>query len=627
MRISIITLQLVILVLFVMCGKVTEKFTCQPEYPQPGQEISITYNPSGTSLDDADEVTLLAYCFPEGNSVVKEIDMEKSAGVWHGAFTTADTTLAVYIIFRSGEQQDNNDKNGYLVSLFTSDNKPVKGGLARQAEVAIYSGAFPLRLYRDFEKANDYFEKEFEFYPKQEQNWKIVNSYWYIFHNLHRDSATTIIKARLEKLGHKEEKTHEELSVLINWHQEFNDKTLADKYEKELLKREPKGYHAEFEHFMECAKEISIDNKRKLTLAFIEDFPNSEYIEQLHDRMISAYVEKELYKEAENYFDTYVKDPSSEFLDNLAWAMVKGEIMLERAVELAEIAVKKARTEQETEEKPGHYTQKEWQEEQNRSLAYVLDTYGFGLHKLGKIEESVSVFEEAVELSQRKSKGIRERYCRSLYETGQIEKAFTEMESLIKEEPSKQELRTFFKEVYIKYKGSEDGLELIFIEAEKEHRIKKQKEIKEQMIEKPAPAFALNDLDSNTVNLADFKGKIVVLDFWGTWCGVCLQSFPAMQQSVNKYKEDGRIKFLFIDTLEKIEDAEKKVREIINNNNYTFHVLLDVNNSVANDYKITSAPIKIIIGPNGNIRFRIKGYGGDETELIEKLDMMIAILR
>lgn len=626
MRISIITLQLVILVLFVMCGKVTEKFTCQPEYPQPGQEISITYNPSGTSLDDADEVTLLAYCFPAGMPVVKEVIMEKSAGVWRGAFNTADTTLAVYIIFRSGEQQDNNDKNGYLVSLFTADNKPIKGGMARQAEVAFVGGPYPLRMQRDFEKAKDYYEKEFEFYPEQEQNWKIVNSYWYPFHNLHRDSATTIIKARLDILGHKEEKTSEELSILINWHQELEEKALADKYEKELLKREPKGYHAEFEQFMVCAKEMSIDNKRKLIIAFIEDFPNSEYIEQLHDWMISAYVEKNQIKEAENYFGTYVKDPSSNFLDKLAWAMVKREIMLDKAVELAEIAVKKARSKQETEEKPGHYTQKEWQEKQNRSLAHVLDTYGFGLYKLGKIEESVSVFEEAVELSQRKSKGIRERYCRSLYETDQIEKAFAELESLVNEDPSKQELCAFFKEVYIKQKGSEDGLESFFVEAENENRQKKLEEIKEQMMDKSAPELTLNDLDGNTVSLADFKGKIVVLDFWGTWCGVCLQSFPAMQQSVNKYKEDGRIKFLFIDTLEKIEDAEKKVREIINNNNYTFHVLLDVDNSVANAYKITSAPIKIIIGPNGNIRFRSPGYGGDD-QLIEKLDMMIAMLR
>ena len=97
-----------------------------------------------------------------------------------------------------------------------------------------------------------------------------------------------------------------------------------------------------------------------------------------------------------------------------------------------------------------------------------------------------------------------------------------------------------------------------------------------------------------------------------------------MQQTVNKYKDDDQVKFLFIDFNEKIEDPEKKVREIIDKNNYTFHVLLDSDNAVANAYKVTNAPYEIIIGPEGNIRFEIKGFG---NESIEKLDMMIAMLR
>jgi peroxiredoxin len=99
-----------------------------------------------------------------------------------------------------------------------------------------------------------------------------------------------------------------------------------------------------------------------------------------------------------------------------------------------------------------------------------------------------------------------------------------------------------------------------------------------------------------------------------------------MQQIVNKYTQDGEIKFLFIDTLEKIENSEEKVRDIINKNNYSFHVLLDEDNSVANAYKITEAPVKVIIDPNGNIRFISRGYGGDD-KLIEELDMMISMLR
>ncbi len=62
----------------------------------------------------------------------------------------------------------------------------------------------------------------------------------------------------------------------------------------------------------------------------------------------------------------------------------------------------------------------------------------------------------------------------------------------------------------------------------------------------PAEPFILRTLSGKTVSLADLKGKVVFLDFWATWCGPCVQSFPAMQAAADKYK--GKVEFLFIDT-------------------------------------------------------------------------------
>jgi thiol-disulfide isomerase/thioredoxin len=548
MRSFAIALQSTLFILLAMCDKMPEGFSYQPEYPVPGQEINISFNSSGTILENADEIILTAYCFPRGIPVVKETAMKKSNKIWHGSFTTTDSTLSVYIVFRSYEQQVDTIGIAYSISLFTADNKPVRGGMARLAEVVFYGGLCPYTRL-DWETAKEYLRKEFEFYPDQIQ--KSVHSYWYPMDNLHRDSAIQIFRRHLGKIGQIKEKNLDELSMLFNWH-----------------------------------------------------------------------------KESDNYTGTNINDSIIKFLDILSWALIKGKIMLEKAVDYEEIKVEQARMAQKTSKKPDRYTPEEWQEKKNQNLVDALDNYGYWLYTLGRIEESVSVFEEAVELDRRKNKVILESYCRSLYETGQIGKTFTELEFLVRENPWDPEIRTLFEEVYIQWKESKDGLETFFAEAEKAYRLMIEERIKGQMIERPAPFFTLNDLEGNIIRLADFKGNIVILDFWATWCGPCILWFPTMQILVDQYKNDELVKFFFIDTFEQAEEAINKVSDLISKNNYTFHVLLDEDScSVSTAYGISGIPALFIIDQRGNIRFGPEHSGLNEKEFIEHFRIMIDLLR
>ena len=618
-------LQLLIITFLFGCNQETEKFTFQPDNPQPGEQIHISYNPSGTKLSDANEITLLAYSFPEKMPIVEEVIMQKRGANWIGSFTTTDTTLTVFPIFISGERKDDNDGNGYLITLFTDEKTPVKGAMARQAKVRLNGGAYPFRLQRSFEKAFYYYQKEFEFYPEQKQNWEMVKLYWWPFVELHKDSASVIIQSQLDELLQKEEKTIEELGVLISGYAYLNQEELKEKYLKELINKEPKGYVAEYQRFLECYLETAIIKKRELILAFQNDFQNGTQLMYLHDQIIANYTGKGQYGEALAYLNCCINNPSPYILNSLARKMIENEIMLDSAIKLAQEAMIKTRLKQDSAKKPNHYTQKQWKEEKNHTLADILDTYGFGLFKTGEIEESVVVLQEATDLYAHKNNRITKHYCHALYQSGEIEKAFIELEALVRADPVNQEVRDFFKEVYINYKGSEDGLESFFAMAKKAYRIQQQEELKEQMLDLPAPAFTLYDLDSNAISLSDFKGKIVVLDFWATWCEPCVESFPAMQRSVDKYND--KVKYLFIDTWEKEDDADRKVKDFIEETKYTFHVLRDVKNSVVKDYKVFSIPTKLIIDQEGNIRFRSEGYGGDDDKLIEELDLMIDLLQ
>ena len=128
----------------------------------------------------------------------------------------------------------------------------------------------------------------------------------------------------------------------------------------------------------------------------------------------------------------------------------------------------------------------------------------------------------------------------------------------------------------------------------------------------PAPDIALKDLQGQEVRLSDLHGKVVLVNFWATWCKPCKEEMPAMQASYERLRDQGFV----VLAVNELEDVEK-VAEHIKTHGHTFLVVMDHNNGVANRYGVVGLPASFLIDRQGIVREHIFGSLLTEQRIAE----------
>ena len=137
---------------------------------------------------------------------------------------------------------------------------------------------------------------------------------------------------------------------------------------------------------------------------------------------------------------------------------------------------------------------------------------------------------------------------------------------------------------------------------------------------KPAPDFTLKDTDGNEAKLSDFKGKVVLLDFWATWCDPCIQAMPHLQLLHENFKEKDVV-ILGINSWERQKD---KVMPFLKDHNITYRILLDSDNEVLGKYDVSRIPSFFILDKQGIIRYLYRGMPDDQLIIQEHLEELLA---
>ena len=136
----------------------------------------------------------------------------------------------------------------------------------------------------------------------------------------------------------------------------------------------------------------------------------------------------------------------------------------------------------------------------------------------------------------------------------------------------------------------------------------------------PAPDFALRSSTGENLRLSEYRGDVVMINFWATWCGPCRQEMPLLDDLYNRYQ---RVGFNLLGV--NIDDDSSRAMDMMAELGVNFPVLFDDRKEVSRMYDVDAMPVTILVDREGNVRYVHQGYKPGYEEMY--LDEIRSLLR
>jgi peroxiredoxin/Tfp pilus assembly protein PilF len=602
-----IRLILIVLISIYGCSKQgTEVVNWKPGQPKAGEKVTVTFNPQRLVKTEGQEQTIFMVCKLIGDQESKtiRIPMDSKRKSWQGSVKTDPGTYLLRLKFEDQmDRVEDNDGIGWNIIIRDDKNNIAKNthdklGVIFDQERA--SGFVP-----NYDRAYQEFSQELALCPNNFDTWfdlwnlKLKKSNW-------SKQQIQQVNIQLDSLLQKSKQNADLLALAFNtyWKILKNPKTAVENGNLILTNFKSYPDREAIEYAMIFLKyggnpEAVINE----LINFSQRATSTEYLKSAYYQLGVIFQNFHNPDESIKYFQKYIELAPNDVSVRLNLANI---FLRKQDFNAARQMIDGARVANTDE---NYFQTNPWEEPQQRraqlnlnqsqilsteaALESALQNYPLAIQLRKKVIEQGTPF-PAFEWSK-----IGDIYSRS----GELDSAQQAYVKAVSINSAQEDAIDKLRFIYQLSTKDTSGFDSFLKEAIA-------KELKASA--KPAPDFALTDLDGEPYQLSEQKGKVVILTFWDSWSSACQQEIPQLNALVEQFKDNQNVVFWAISV-----EAPISINKFIKENPFHYH-LFHSGFEAKQLFKVIGFPTHVIIDPTGKIRFTHIGYSENIQSQLKK---------
>ena len=635
-------------------GQNSSPVTYFPETPVVGQTLNVRYDNSATALSIENTINGAVYFWRGLHWEGEDLALEEKDGAWETGFSIpADCALFAIRFYASGNPGDvAQDTYVSMTSKPGGGNLPtcyLGWGMLHNESLMSYPGLVGKDAYIDDEAMRSWIEKERECFPGS-----FPYLFYYDFRLMHKmfpgvynDKIAEGLRSLLgmEDLDETTLGRAREIAGCI-----LQDTEMAAAIEERIMSEYPDGVLVRDKEIIRISAIADMDGKEREFAEFVQKFPYDKFknASPETDRQLRNLLRSIIYNPVLDNRDytalyKYTSQAPHYFLATYFWHLVQipynnGERTAAQIRPVADFLY----GELFSRPRAGNdrrFSPREWDNMMTGQNREAVMTYASILNETGMEKEALALAERIRDGYAFKSSGFNDLYVRILQNNGCGPQVIPVIKASLREDAVTPAMLNILEADYIASNGSAKGYDEYVNSMKSAEKIRDmQQHLLQSLIDEDIKLFALEGPGGVRVDMSDLKDKIIVLDFWATWCGPCKAAMPGMQMAVDKYKDDPDVVFYFIATMETKKDYREQIDRFMAGMGYNMNVLYDnVNPETGAKDQVYSAysrqigssgiPLKMIIDGNGKLRWASNGYMGSPSALVEELSFLIETMK